>query len=113
MTAGWMMRIPRFARNDSGQYILAPMTTSLPQITLNEDRFFDPDPAIRRAARQVYEETCQLPLICPHGHVDPRVLALNDPFPEPTALLVEPDHYILRMLYSRGVPLEQLGVPTR
>src|SRR5262249_22552828 len=32
---------------------------------------------------------------------------------EPTALILQPDHYILRMLYSRGVGLEQLGVPTR
>ena len=89
------------------------MTTSLSRTTLHPDRFFDPDPAIRRAAREIYEETSQLPLICPHGHVDPRLLAANDPFPEPTALLVQPDHYILRMLYSRGIPLEQLGVPTR
>jgi glucuronate isomerase len=89
------------------------MTTSLPQMTLDEDRLFDPDPSIRRAARQVYEETRRLPLICPHGHVDPRILAEDSPFPEPTALLVQPDHYILRMLYSRGIPLEQLGVPPR
>jgi glucuronate isomerase len=82
-------------------------------MTLHEDRFFDPDPAIRRAARQIYEETSQLPLICPHGHVDPRILADDSPFPEPTALLIEPDHYVLRMLYSRGIPLEQLGLTPR
>lgn len=82
-------------------------------MTLNEDRFFDPDPAIRRAARQIYDDTRQLALICPHGHVDPRILADNEPFPEPTALLVQPDHYILRLLYSRGIPLEDLGVPAR
>jgi glucuronate isomerase len=89
------------------------MTTSLSRTTLHPDRFFDPDPAIRRAAREIYQETSQLPLICPHGHVDPRLLAINEPFPEPTALLVQPDHYILRMLYSRGIPLEQLGIPAR
>jgi glucuronate isomerase len=89
------------------------MTTSPPRLTLDPDRFFDPDPAVRRAARQVYEETSRLPLICPHGHVDARLLADNSAFPEPTGLLIEPDHYILRMLYSRGIPLEQLGVPTR
>ena len=105
--------IPRFARNDSWQYILARMTTSLPPAALHHDRFFDPDPAIRRAASEIYEETSHLPLICPHGHVDPRLLSVNEPFPEPTALLVQPDHYILRMLYSRGIPLEQLGIATR
>lgn len=89
------------------------MTTSLPRLTLDPDRFFDPDPAIRRAARQIYEETSRLPLICPHGHVDARLLADDSAFPEPTSLLIEPDHYVLRMLYSRGVSLEQLGVPAR
>ena len=89
------------------------MTASLARLTLNPDRFFDPDPAIRRVAREIYGETTELPLVCPHGHVDPRLLASNDAFPEPTALILQPDHYILRMLYSHGVGLEQLGVPTR
>ena len=89
------------------------MTPSLSRLALNPDRFFDPDPAIRRVAREIHHETSQLPLVCPHGHVDPRLLATNDPFPEPTALILQPDHYILRMLYSRGVGLEELGVPTR
>lgn len=82
-------------------------------LELSEDRFFDPDPSIRRAARTLYDETRSLPLICPHGHVDPALLALDEPFPEPTALIVTPDHYIFRMLYSRGIPLEALGIPTR
>src|SRR5438128_1332554 len=82
-------------------------------LRLNPDRFFDPEPAIRRAAREIFAETRELPLVCPHGHVDPALLAGNTPFPEPTALLVIPDHYIFRMLYSQGVPLEDLGIPTR
>ena len=89
------------------------MTTSLATLTLSEDRYFDPDPAVRRAAREIYDETRHLPLICPHGHVDARILAQDAPFPEPTALLISPDHYILRMLYSRAIPLEQLGVEPR
>lgn len=84
-----------------------------PDPILHEDRFFDPDPTVRRIARTLYEETRDLPLVCPHGHVDPRLLAEDVPFPEPTALIVLPDHYILRMLYSQGVPLEELGVPRR
>ncbi len=82
-------------------------------LVLHEDRFFDPDPTVRGLARAIYGETRDLPLVCPHGHVDPRLLADNEPFPEPTALIVVPDHYIFRMLYSRGVPLESLGVPAR
>ena len=45
--------------------------------------------------------------------MDPRILATNEPFAEPAALIVQPDHYILRMLYARGVPLEALGIPRR
>src|SRR5919206_3018309 len=82
-------------------------------LVLHEDRFFDPEPSVRRAARSLYEETRALPLVCPHGHVDPALLAEDAPFPEPTALLLIPDHYIFRMLYSRGIPMEALGVPTR
>jgi glucuronate isomerase len=87
--------------------------TSSDDLVLHPDRFFDPDPAIRRAARSLYDETRQLPLVCPHGHVDPALLAEDALFPEPTALLIIPDHYIFRMLYSRGVPLEALGIPAR
>ena len=84
----------------------------MPQpLTLHPDRFFDPDPTVRGHARTLYDETRDLPLVCPHGHVDARLLAANDPFPEPAALLVTPDHYIFRMLYSQGVSLESLGIP--
>lgn len=76
--------------------------------SLNPDRFFDPDPSVRRVARALYEETRALPIISPHGHVDARILAENAPFPEPASLIVQPDHYILRLLYANGVSLEQL-----
>lgn len=82
-------------------------------LVLHEDRFLDPDPGVRRIARAIYEGTRGLPLVCPHGHVDPALLATDAPFPEPTALLLIPDHYIFRMLYSQGVPMEAMGVPTR
>ena len=83
------------------------------KLELSEDRFFDSDPAVRRAARAVYDETRSLPLICPHGHVDPALLSRNEQFPEPTALLIVPDHYIFRMLYSQGISLDTLGIPHR
>jgi glucuronate isomerase len=82
-------------------------------LELNPDRFFNPDPAVRRVARELYGETSALPLICPHGHVEPRLLAEDTPFPEPAALIIIPDHYIFRLLYSRGVPMESLGIPSR
>jgi glucuronate isomerase len=80
---------------------------------MHEDRFFDADPTIRKHARAIYEQTRGLPIVSPHGHVDAAVLANDDPFPDPAALLITPDHYLLRMLYSRGVPLESLGVRPR
>jgi glucuronate isomerase len=79
---------------------------------LNPDRYFDPSPGVRDIARELYARAARLPLVCPHGHVDPRILAENSPFPDPAALLVIPDHYVTRMLYSQGVPLEALGVPS-
>jgi glucuronate isomerase len=79
-----------------------------------DDRYFSPDPAQRAFARQLYGHVKDLPLICPHGHVDPRLFA--DPnycFGTPVDLLIIPDHYIFRMLYSQGIPLESLGIPRR
>ncbi len=80
---------------------------------IHPDRCFDADPTVRRAARELYESTRSLPIVSPHGHVDAGILATNEPFENPTALLVTPDHYVLRMLYARGISLESLGVPRR
>ena len=81
---------------------------------LDPDRCFSPLPAQRKLARAFYEHVKDLPLICPHGHVPPHLLADPDAMlGNPAELFVIPDHYILRMFYSRGVPLESLGVPTR
>ena len=77
----------------------------------NEDRLFPPEPATRAIARRLYAEVRSLPIVSPHGHTDPRWFADNEPFPDPAALLIVPDHYVFRMLYSQGVPLESLGVP--
>ena len=79
---------------------------------LAPDRFFSPDSATRQIARQLYEGVASLPLVCPHGHVDPRLFAEPDAaFGSPAELFIIPDHYVTRMLYSQGIPLERLGVP--
>ena len=78
---------------------------------LSEDRCFDPEPAQRRVARSLYESIAGLPIVSPHGHVDPALLA--DPaatFGSPADLLIIPDHYVYRLLYSCGIPLEALGI---
>ncbi|MFV3077144.1 glucuronate isomerase [Niveispirillum fermenti] len=78
---------------------------------LHEDRLFPADPGTRAIARRLYADIRDLPIISPHGHTDPAWFAGNAPFADPASLLVTPDHYLLRMLYSQGVPLEALGVP--
>lgn len=80
---------------------------------LHPHRYFDPDPETRKVAIALYERVATLPLVCPHGHVEPKLLATNAPFPDPATLLVIPDHYVTRMLYSQGITLEQLGIPAR
>jgi glucuronate isomerase len=83
-------------------------------MSLSEDRYFSPDPTQRKIARALYEQVANLPLICPHGHVDPRLFAdTNYRFGSPTELIIIPDHYIFRMLYSQGIRLETLGIPSK
>ncbi len=89
------------------------------KIHLPDDRYFGPDGRQKEIAQHLYSQAANLPLICPHGHVDPRMFVQDprqgiDPgysFGTPTELLIIPDHYVFRMLYSQGIPLEELGVP--
>lgn len=63
-------------------------------------------------AADLYAAAENLPLICPHGHVNPALFVDADyRFGSPVDLLIIPDHYIFRMLYSHGIPLESLGIP--
>ena len=78
--------------------------------TLHPDRLFPADPGTRAVARRLYNTVRALPIISPHGHTDPRWFADNAPFSDPVSLLLTPDHYITRMLYSQGLSLEELGL---
>jgi glucuronate isomerase len=85
--------------------------TSRPKVFLPPDRYFDPNPRQKEIAQHLYDRVAQAPLVCPHGHVDPRMFAdPNYTFGTPTELLLIPDHYVFRMLYSQGIPLERLGI---
>jgi glucuronate isomerase len=77
---------------------------------LHEDRLFPADPATRRIARSLYETIRALPIVSPHGHTQAGWFAGNEPFPDPATLLVQPDHYVFRMLYSQGVSLDDLEI---
>ena len=77
---------------------------------LHPDRLLPTEPAVRALARQLHQHVSRLPIISPHGHTDPAWFADNAPFTGATQLLLQPDHYLLRMLYSQGIALERLGV---
>jgi len=84
------------------------------EIDLRDDRYLGPDPKQKEIALQLYHQVRDLPLLCPHGHVDPRVFSdPNYSFGSPADLFIIPDHYVFRMLYSQGIPLENLGIPRK
>jgi glucuronate isomerase len=80
-------------------------------LRLNPDRLFSADPNVRAIARRLYEQVAGLPILSPHGHTDPSWFAGNANFANPSALFIEPDHYVYRMLYSQGISLDRLGIP--
>ncbi|WP_432991335.1 glucuronate isomerase [Dactylosporangium sp. CA-233914] len=79
---------------------------------MHEDQLLPAEPGIRAIARELYRHAKDLPLISPHGHVDPAILADDRPFPDPARLIVVPDHYVTRMLASQGIAPAALGVPS-
>ena len=74
------------------------------------DRLFPAEPELRRIAIDLYESVCDLPIVSPHGHTDPAWFALDERFPDAVDLLLKPDHYVVRMLYSQGISMESLGI---
>ena len=87
--------------------------TLQPQPLPHPDRLFPPEPSVRDVAVKLYDQVARLPLVSPHGHVDAALLADDAPYSDPVALLVRPDHYVLRLLHAHGVPLTDLGVTDR
>ena len=86
------------------------MTATDSALALHADRLLPAEPSERAIARGLYEAVRDLPVISPHGHVNPRLLLDDEPFPDPAALFVTPDHYVTRLLHADGVGLEALGV---
>lgn len=82
-------------------------------INFHPDRLLPSNPATRNIARRLYDEVANLPIVSPHGHTDPKWFAENQNFSNPAELLIKPDHYVFRMLYSQGIKLEALGLTNR
>lgn len=80
------------------------------KLNLDPERLFPRDGHSRDLARRLYEGVASLPIISPHGHTDPAWFAGNAPFEDATSLLLTPDHYLFRMLHSRGIALGDLGI---
>lgn len=81
-------------------------------LTLHPDRLFPADPNVRAITRELYAAVEHLPILSPHGHVPVEWLVDDEPFSDPTSLLLTPDHYTNRLLHSvAGVELADLGVP--
>jgi glucuronate isomerase len=77
------------------------------------DRYLSDDQEVLPLARDLYEVMKAFPILSPHGHIDPKLILENKAFANPVELLVTPDHYITRMLYSQGVSYESLGIPKK
>ncbi len=80
-------------------------------LQLDPDRLLPADPATRDVARELYALVAELPIISPHGHVDPRLLLDDEPFPDPAQLFIRFDHYVTRLMHAAGVDLAELGIP--
>ncbi|QAY61772.1 glucuronate isomerase [Microbacterium protaetiae] len=82
------------------------------KLELDPDRLFPADPQTRETARALYAAVADLPIISPHGHIDPRLLLDDEPFPDPAELFIRRDHYVTRLLHADGVDLADLGAGT-
>ncbi|HET9059597.1 MAG TPA: glucuronate isomerase [Acidimicrobiales bacterium] len=77
------------------------------------DRFFPAEADVRATARSLYQGVAEAPIVSPHGHVDAGMILRDEPYPDPVALLVRPDHYVLRLMHAHGATLPELGVAPR
>ncbi|MCL3859772.1 glucuronate isomerase [Actinotalea sp. K2] len=86
------------------------MSSPTAHLAPHPDRLLPADPTALGIARRLYSAVRDLPIVSPHGHVDPATLLHDTPFTDPAALFVTPDHYVTRLLHASGVPLSDLGV---
>lgn len=85
-------------------------TVTAPYPAPHPDRLFPADPGVRSVAQRIHRTVRDERIISPHGHVDARVLADDEAFPDPVGLLVTPDHYVTRLLHANGITLDELGI---
>ncbi|MEL6525008.1 MAG: glucuronate isomerase [Chloroflexota bacterium] len=77
-----------------------------------DNSFFAVESPHNQLAQALYEQVRDVPIVSPHGHVDPRLFAEDSyDWGSPVDMFILPDHYIFRLLYSQGIALEDLGIP--
>ena len=77
---------------------------------LHEERLFPAEAETRAIARRLYAEVAEAPILSPHGHTQAAWFATDEAFPNPAKLLIQPDHYVHRMLYGQGISLDRLEI---
>lgn len=86
------------------------MTT---QKSLYSNRLLPTSNGEKAVAEQLYALVKDLPIISPHGHVDPKLLRDNAPFSNPAELFLYFDHYITRLLHADGISLDLVRAPSQ
>src|SRR3546814_5451465 len=81
--------------------VLFRSTTMAKPLNISPDRLFPAEDKTRDIARALYAEVKALPIVSPHGHTDPAWFATDANWSNATELLLAPDHYLYRMLYSQ------------
>ncbi len=79
---------------------------------LDPNCFFSVEPAAHELVRELFDQVSALPIVSPHGHVDPCLF--NDPnatFGSPADLFIFQDQDVKRQLVSQGFSLESLSSP--
>jgi glucuronate isomerase len=80
-------------------------------LELSPYRYLSSESTVRQLAFELFRQVEKLPIISPHGHIDPALF--SDPkatFGDPVDLFIISDDSVTRMLYSQGFPLESLGI---
>lgn len=81
------------------------------RLSAHPDRLLPGEAMTREVARRLYQAVADAPILSPHGHLEASDLLANEVDPDPAAVLITPDHYVLRLLHSHGWTLDRLGVP--
>lgn len=80
--------------------------------TIDNESLMPMEPTTRAIAQDLFGLVANLPIISPHGHVDPQLLLQNKPFESAADLFIYHNHYVTRLLHADGVDLGQLRLPT-